>query len=105
MKLIWVAIFFLSLGAQAKQAIICKKAEKFDDTMEQLNGLMIEPTWPMDISYVRDTGAKTKVSANPKDFKFDISNVRYFETKEKITEGKKTRDATFYNACIPITFN
>jgi hypothetical protein len=104
-QLLIFAILLCALGAQAKQAIICKKSEKFDEAMQQINGMMLEPTWPLDISYVRENGTKTTLSANPKNFTFDISNIRYFETKETVKEKKKTREATMYNACLPIDFN
>jgi hypothetical protein len=104
-----LAIFSASTIALAepKQAIICKKSESFDEAIAEINGMMIEPTWPMTVSYIRDTAAKTKstISLNPKNFNFNAAKIQFFETKEKITEKKKTREATIYNACVPIEFN
>jgi hypothetical protein len=105
MKLLIVAVLFCALNVQAKQAIICKKSESFDETLQKVNGMMIEPTWPIDIPYVRENGSKTTLSANPKNFTIDVANVQYFETKENIKEKKKTREVIMYNACIPVEFN
>jgi len=101
--------FSLQAAAENKFVIVCKKSESFDETMEQINGLMIDQTWPSKISYTKDNKEKGTLSLNPKNLIFDTANIRYFESKEKITEGsgkkKTTREATVYNACIPVQYN
>ncbi|MES2768685.1 MAG: hypothetical protein V4596_06015 [Bdellovibrionota bacterium] len=89
----------------AKYAILCRKAESFDQAVAKINTITTDPQWPIDLAVEKTGGTAHNISVNPKQVKYDMANFKISESEEDVKVGKTSKKTKFYQACVPIEFD
>lgn len=95
------AVGFAAPKTGAKYAILCRKAESFDQAVAKINTITTDPQWPIDLAVEKTGGASQKISVNPKQVKYDMANFKISESEE----DRGSKKVKVYQACIPIEFD
>lgn len=100
-----VVLFFSTQAFATKYAILCRKAETFDQAVAKINAISTDPQWPVELAVEKNGALPQSMTINAKSAKYDMANFKVLESEEDIKTGKTSKKTKFYQACIPIEFD